>query len=219
MDWFPLLLSLRVALVATVAAVIVGVPLAWGLARLRPPLHDLLGALVTLPMLLPPTVLGYYLLLLVGRASPLGALLEATLGLTFVFSWPGAVLAAFVAALPFLVRTAQAGFEALDPMYAQAARTLGRSEMAIFFLVTVPLAWRSIVAGTALCFGRAIGEFGATLMLAGNIPGRTQTMPIAIYDAVQGLRYEQANVLVVTLTLVAVGLLVVLSTAARQTRW
>lgn len=219
MDWFPLLLSLRVALVATVAAVIVGVPLAWWLARLRPPLHDVLSALVTLPMLLPPTVLGYYLLLLVGRASPLGGLLEATLGLTFVFSWPGAVLAAFVAALPFLVRTAQAGFEALDPVYAQAARTLGRSEVAIFFLVTVPLAWRSIVAGTALCFGRAIGEFGATLMLAGNIPGRTQTMPIAIYDAVQTLRYEQADRLVLTLTLVAVGLLVVLSTAARQTRW
>lgn len=219
MDWFPLLLSLRVAALATVAALVVGVPLAWWLARLRPPLHDVLAALVTLPMLLPPTVLGYYLLLLVGRTSPLGMLLESTLGLTFVFSWPGAVLASFVAAMPFLVRTAQAGFEALDPVYVQAARTLGRSELAIFFHVTVPLAWRSIVAGTALCFGRAIGEFGATIMLAGNIPGRTQTMPVAIYDAVQALRYEQANTLALTLTLVAVGLLVLLGTASRQTRW
>ena len=218
-DLFPLGLSLRVALLATFFALPVGVPLAWWLARTRFPGRDLLSALVTLPMLLPPTVLGYYLLLFVGRQGALGQLLEATLGVRFVFTWPAAVLAAWLASLPFLVRTAQAGFEAIDPAYEQAARTLGRTERSIFFSVTIPLAWRAIAAGLALCFARAIGEFGATLMVAGNIPGSTQTMSIAIYDAVQAGRYAQANLLVVLLTLVAVGALVLLATTARATRW
>ena len=114
-----------------------------------------------------------------------------------VFSWPAAVVAAWVAGMPFLVRAAQAGFETVDPSYEQIARTLGRGELGVFFAVTVPLAWKGIVAGLSLCFARAIGEFGATLMIAGNIPGRTQTMAIAIYDAVQAGHFAQANALVV----------------------
>ena len=121
--------------------------------------------------------------------------------------------------MPFLVRAAQSGFETVDPSYEQIARTLGRGELGVFFAVTVPLAWKGIVAGLSLCFARAIGEFGATLMIAGNIPGRTQTMAIAIYDAVQAGHFAQANALVVLLTLVAVGVLAILATTSRATRW
>ncbi len=208
MDLFPLAMSLRVALVSTVLAVVVGLPLAWGLARLRFWGRDLASSVVLLPMLLPPTVLGYYLLQLVGRQSAIGSLLESTLGFSLVFHWSGAVLAAFVASAPFLIRTAQAGFEAVDPAYEEAARTLGRSEVAVFLTVTVPLAWKAIAAGVAMALARAMGEFGATLMLAGNVPDRTQTMSVAIYDAVQANRIGEAQVMAVTLTLVTLGLLV-----------
>ena len=218
-DLFPLALSLRVAVLATALAVVTGVPVAWMLARGQFAARDILAALIMLPMLLPPTVLGYYLLLLVGRAGPIGRLLEAVLGVQLVFSWPAAVVAAWVAATPFLVRAAQAGFEGVDPTFEQAARTLGRSEVSIFFTVTVPLAWKGIVAGVALCFARAIGEFGVTLMIAGNIPGQTQTMAVAIYDAVQAGRLTQANVMAVLLTLTAVVILSLLATVARATRW
>lgn len=218
-DLFPLMLSLRVAVLATALAVVTGVPAAWWLARARFAARDILAALITLPMLLPPTVLGYYLLLLVGRGGPIGRLLETTLGVQLVFSWPAAVLAAWVAATPFLVRAAQAGFEGVDPTFEQAARTLGRGEASIFFTVTVPLAWKGIIAGVALCFARAIGEFGVTLMIAGNIPGQTQTMAVAIYDAVQAGRLTQANVMAALLTLTAVGILSLLATVARATRW
>ena len=219
MDWSPLALSLRVALVSTALAVVVGVPLAWWLARLRPWWRDLLSALVLLPMLLPPTVLGYYLLQLVGRQSAVGSLLESAFGFSPVFHWSGAALAAFVASVPFLVRTAQAGFEALDPTYEEAARTLGRSGRAIFLTVGVPLAWKAIVAGTAMALARAMGEFGATLMVAGNVPGRTQTMAIAIYDAVQANRMNDAQVLAMTLTLVTLGILVAVSGVLGRGRW
>ncbi|MER3404078.1 MAG: molybdate ABC transporter permease subunit [Chloroflexota bacterium] len=218
-DLFPLALSLRVAVLATALAVVTGVPVAWMLARGQFAARDILAALIMLPMLLPPTVLGYYLLLLVGRAGPIGRLLEAVLGVQLVFSWPAAVLAAWVAATPFLVRAAQASFEGVDPTFEQTARTLGRSEVSIFFTVTVPLAWKGIVAGVALCFARAIGEFGVTLMIAGNIPGQTQTMAVAIYDAVQAGRLTQANVMAALQTLTAVVILSLLATVARATRW
>jgi molybdate transport system permease protein len=218
-DWFPLALSLRVAVAATLLALVAGVPLAWLLARHRFPGRDLLGVAVVLPMVLPPTVLGYYLLLLIGRQGPVGRAAEwAGLG-RLVFTPTAAVIAAFVAALPFLVRAAQAGFEQVDRVYEEAARTLGRGEAGVFFTVTVPLAWRGIVAGIVLAFARAVGEFGATLMVAGNIPGRTQTGSIAIYDAVQAGRLEQANVLALIL-LGATGLVLLLLTrVGRGSRW
>jgi molybdate transport system permease protein len=218
-DWFPLSLSLRVATTATLVALVVGVPLAWLLARRRFPGRDLLSVLVVLPMVLPPTVLGYYLLLLIGRQGAVGRLAEAAGLGRIVFTPTAAVVAAVVASLPFLVRAAQAGFEQVDRTYEEAARTLGRSEFAIFLTITVPLAWRGIVAGLALCFARAVGEFGATLMVAGNIPGRTQTASIAIYDAVQAGRLEQANLLALIL-LVATGLVLLLLTrVGRESRW
>jgi molybdate transport system permease protein len=219
MDWFPLALSLRVAAAATTLAFLVGIPIAWVLARRRFPGRDLLGVAVLLPMVLPPTVLGYYLLVLIGRQGPVGRLAEWIGVGRIVFTPTAAVIAAFVAALPFLVRAAQAGFEGVDRVYEEAARTLGRGEVAIFLTVTVPLAWRGIVAGLALGFARAVGEFGATLMVAGNIPGRTQTGSIAIYDAVQAGRMTEANVLALVL-LVATGLVLLLLTrVGRPGRW
>jgi molybdate transport system permease protein len=215
-DWDALRLSLQVALTATVLATLVGVPLAWWLARARFRGRELLSALVLVPMVLPPTVLGYYLLQAVGRRSIIGSALDSTFGFSFVFDWTGAVLAAFAVSTPFLVRTAQAGFESVDRVYEEAARTLGRSELSIFLTVAVPLAQRSILAGIALALARALGEFGATLMLAGNIPGRTQTMSIAIFDAVQAGRTGDAQVLALTLTLVTLGLLVAVGTATRR---
>jgi molybdate transport system permease protein len=219
MDFFPLGLSLRVAAVATLLAFAVGVPLAWLLARGRFPGRDVLAVLILLPMVLPPTVLGYYLLLLIGRQSPLGRFIEQAFGTGLVFTPQAAVLAAVVASLPFLVRAAQAGFEQVDRAYEEAARTLGRSEWAIFLTVTTPLAWRGIVAGVALCFARAMGEFGATIMVAGNIPGRTQTASTAIYDAVQAGRVEQANTLALVLSLVTGGVLLLLGRLTRGSHW
>ena len=219
LDGFPLLLSLRVAGIATLLACLLGVPLAWVMARRRFPGRDLLGVLVLLPMVLPPTVLGYYLLLLIGRNSAIGRAAEASGLGRIVFTPTAAVIAALIAALPFLVRTAQAGFEQVEPVYEEAARTLGRTERSIFFTVTVPLAWRGIVAGLALAFARSIGEFGATLMVAGNIPGRTQTASIAIYDAVQADRLAQANLLAITLSLIAGGVLLLITRLGRAHRW
>lgn len=215
----PLLLSLRVAFGATLIALILGVPLAWLLARGRFRGRDALGVVILLPMVLPPTVLGYYLLLLIGRGGPVGRLLEAAGMGRIVFTPTAAVIAATVASFPFLVRAAQAGFEQVDRVYEEAARTLGRSELAVFFRVTVPLAWRGIAAGVALGFARAIGEFGATLMVAGNIPGRTQTASIAIYDAVQAFRYADAHRLSFVLSAVAAAILLLLTRLGRRTGW
>jgi molybdate transport system permease protein len=152
-------------------------------------------------MVLPPTVIGYYLLLVAGRQSVLGRAAETVFGSPIVFTPMAAVLATFVASSPFLVRAAQGGFEQVDHLLEDAARTLGRTEMAIFFTVTIPLAWRAIVAGIALCFARAMGEFGATLMLAGNIPGRTQTASMAVYDAVQSGDLRRAMIMSLVLSL------------------
>lgn len=218
-DPFPLGLSLRVAGAATGLAFIVGVPLAWVLARGRFPGRDLLAVAVVLPMVLPPTVLGYYLLVSIGRQSPLGHGFEAIFGQGLVFTPQGAALASFVTALPFLVRAAQGGFEQVDATYEEAARTLGRSEWAIFLTVTAPLAWRGILAGLTLGFARAMGDFGATLMVAGNIPGRTQTASIAIYDALQGGRLEQATTLVLLLSAATGVLLLALARLGRAGRW
>lgn len=210
MELHPLWLSLRVSALATGAALLVGVPLAWLLARRRFPGRDLLGALVLLPMVLPPTVLGYVLLVLLGRQSALGVLAES-LGIgRIAFTPTAAVIAAFVAALPFLVRAAQGGFEQVDPVYEDVARTLGRGEARIALTVTIPLAWRGIAAGLALAFARAMGEFGATLMLAGNIPGQTRTASIAIYDAVQAGRMAEAGALALVLSLFTAGALLLI---------
>jgi molybdate transport system permease protein len=193
--WVALGLSLRVAVVATVAAVVVGVPAARLLAGRRGWWADVVSTVVLLPMVLPPTVLGWGLLVAVGRGSAVGRAWEAVTGGGLVFTLYAATLAAFVAALPFVVRTAQAAFEAVDPALEDAARTLGCGEAAVLWRVSIPLAWRGLVAGAALGFARAVGEFGATVMVAGNLPGRTQTASLAVYDAVQAGRLGEAAAL------------------------
>ena len=218
-DWGPLALSLRVAGLATLLAFAAGVPLAWLLARRRFPGRDLLSVLVLLPMVLPPTVLGYYLLLLIGRGGPVGRAAEALGVGRIVFTPAAAVVAAFVAALPVLARAAPAGFEGVDRTFEEAARTLGRRELAVFATVTVPLAWRGIAAGVALGFARAMGEFGATLMVAGNIPGRTQTASLAIYDAVQAGRLADAHLLAILLSALAGAALLLLTRLGRTAAW
>lgn len=205
-DWFPLTLSLRVALIATAFVVIIGVALGWLLARRRFFGRELLDAAVTLPLVLPPTVLGYYLLVLLGRRSPVGHAIEAVTGQPLVFTWRGAVVAAGIGALPLVVKTSRTAIAAVDTNLENAARTLGESEWRVFWRVTMPLASRGIIAATMLAFARSLGDFGATLMVAGNIPGRTQTAAVAIYDAAQAGRDNYALVLVLILSAVTLGL-------------
>ncbi|MDR0788219.1 MAG: molybdate ABC transporter permease subunit [Gemmatimonadota bacterium] len=215
----PLGLSLRVATIAVLLSCLIGVPLAWLLARFPFRGRDLVSVVILIPMVLPPTVLGYYLLLIIGRSGPIGRLSEA-LGMgRLVFTPTAAVIAASVASFPFLVRTAQAGFEQVDRVYEEAARTLGRGELRIFFTVAVPLAWRGIVAGIALSFARAMGEFGATLMVAGNIPGDTRTASVAIYDAVQAFRLNDAHILSLALSVVSGLILLAITRVGRGSGW
>lgn len=206
-DLFPLWLSLRVAALSTAVAVVAGVGLGWLLARRRFFGREALDALVTLPLVMPPTVLGYYLLVLLGRTGPAGRLFESLTGQQLVFTWRGAVVAAAAGALPLVVKTARAAIAAVDTQYEEAARTLGKSEWEVFRRVTLPLASRGVLAAAMLAFARALGDFGATLMVAGNIPGRTQTAAVAIYDAAQAGRDSEALALVVVLSLAAFTLL------------
>ena len=194
--WTALALSLKVALWATAIALVVGVAVGFALARVRFPGRELIDSVLLLPMVLPPTVLGYYLLVLVGRRGWLGAWLESSLGIRLVFTWQGAVIAAAIVAFPFVCKSARAAFESVDAQLEEAATVLGLAPAAVFFRVTLPLAARGILAGVLLAFARALGEFGATLMVAGSIPGQTQTLSIAVYEAVQAGQDGLANVLV-----------------------
>jgi molybdate transport system permease protein len=203
-----LTLSLRVAVLATVLNALVGIPLAYLLARRRFPGKALVDLAVTLPLVLPPTVTGYYLIVLLGRRGWLGAPLYEATGWTIAFTWYAAVVAATVMALPLLVRTARAAIESVDRDLEKAAYTLGRSEWRTTLEVTLPLARNGILAGLVLAFARALGEFGATLMLAGNIPGRTTTVPLAIYTAVQTGEQGVALALVAILTALSCVVLV-----------
>jgi molybdate transport system permease protein len=212
MDWFPLWLSLRVALLSTLIALVLGAWLAWLLANCSFPGKDLLDAAITLPLVLPPTVLGYYLLIALGRTSPLGKIYEAIVGHPLVFTWQAAVIAALFHSMPLLIKSARAAFESVDRSYERAARNLGASEMRLFWRVTLPLARRPIAAAGALAFARALGDFGVTLMIAGNIPGRTQTVAIAIYDAVESGNGALARTMVIVISAIA---LVILSLANR----
>jgi molybdate transport system permease protein len=209
-------LSVRVAVVATALDAVIGIPLAWLLARRRFRGRGLVDLLVMLPLVLPPTVTGYYLIVLLGRRGVLGAPFHALTGWSIAFTWYAAVVAATVMALPLLVGTARAAIEAVDADLERAARTLGRSEWRTALEVTLPLARSGILAGLVLAFARALGEFGATLMLAGNIPGATATLPLAVYTAVQTGETEEALVLVGMLTALSCLVLVV---AGRLGAW
>ncbi len=209
LDFFPLWLTLKVASLATLTALLTGLPLARFLARSRFPGRDWLDALLMLPLVLPPTVLGYLLIVLVGRRGLIGRWLYAFFGVSLVFTWQGAVLASAVVAFPLMFRSAKAAFENVDRRFEDAARTLGTSEAGIFVQVTLPLASRGILAGAMLTFARAMGEFGATLMVAGNLPGKTRTLSMAVYDALQSGRYSLATDLVLIASTVSLAILVV----------
>jgi molybdate transport system permease protein len=206
-DWFPLWLSLRVAVLSTALALVVGLWIAYILANRDFPGKEALDAAVTLPLVLPPTVLGTYLLVVLGRASPIGKLWEGIFGSPLVFTWKAAVIAALLHSFPLLVKSARAALESVDRRYERAARNLGASEWRLFWRVTMPLARRSIFAATAIAFARSLGEFGITLMVAGNIPGRTQTVAVAIYDAVESGNGATARVLVVVVSVMALAIL------------
>jgi molybdate transport system permease protein len=206
-SYAPLLLSFKVAFIATLISAVLGTALAAMLANKRVPGRDLLDVLITAPMVLPPTVLGYYVLVSLGRRSTLGGAFESFTGAPIVFTQTGAVIAATIGALPLVVKSARAALEAVDPVLLLAARTLGASPLRAFLTVQLPLALGGIVAGLMLGFARSLGDFGVTLMVAGDIPGETQTASLAIYDAIQANREGEALGMVSVLTGVAVALL------------
>ena len=191
MDWSPLLISLATSLAATAVTLVAGLAAAAWRQNRAGTGAALIDGIFILPLVLPPTVVGFLLLLLFGRNGPLGNLL-LQFGASVVFSWPATVIAATVVSFPLMYITARAALEQVDPHLLQAARTLGASEVRIFREVALPLAWPGVLAGTILSFARALGEFGATLMLAGNIPGKTETIPIAIYFAVEANEIQRA---------------------------
>jgi molybdate transport system permease protein len=203
----PLKLTLKVSLTATAGACVAGILAGFALSRRSLPGRELLDAFFTLPLVLPPTVIGYYLLVVFGRRGFVGQWMDEHLGMTLVFTWQGAALAAAVVAFPLVCKAARTAFEGVDQGLENAARTLGAGEWRVFMRVSLPLAWRGIVSGTMLALARAMGEFGATLMLAGNLPGRTQTLSLAVYEAVQAGRDDDAAFLVILTSLVCVTLL------------
>lgn len=213
--WVPLLLSLKVAGWATVLASLAGIAVAYGLSRSGSRWGDLADSLLTLPLVLPPTVIGYYLLVMFGRRGWLGGWLQAH-GIELVFTWQGAAIAASVVAFPLVLKASRAAFMGVDRRLEQAAAVLGAGRVAVFLLVSLPLAARGILAGVLLAFARALGEFGATLMVAGSIPGRTQTLSIAIYEAVQAGDDTMANILVGVTSLTCVVVLCLVAWLLRR---
>lgn len=205
--WVPLLLTLKVAGWSTALNLVLGVGVGFVLARKSFPGREMLDAVLTLPMVMPPTVLGYYLLVLIGSRGPVGAWLKAQFGINLIFTWQAAVIAATVVAFPLVFKSARAAFETVDPQLEQAARVLGIGELALFFRVSLPMAWRGVLAGLLLAFARATGEFGATLMVAGSIPGQTQTLSIAVYEAVQAGQDGTANFLVLLTSVTCIAVL------------
>ncbi|WP_155396045.1 molybdate ABC transporter permease subunit [Methanosarcina mazei] len=197
--WFPISLTLWVAAISSILVLCSGVTIAYVFARRDFRGKELAELLITLPLVLPPTVIGYLLVVLVGRNGFLGQMIFDVLGKGIMFTWQAAVIAAYTVSLPLMVYTAKAAIEAVDREIEYAAYTLGRSELETALQITLPLAKKGILAGLILSFARAIGEFGATLMLAGNIPGKTNTMSISIYSAFQAGNNELAEVLVLIL--------------------
>jgi molybdate transport system permease protein len=215
-EWTPLILSFQVAAQATVVAIVLGIAIAALLAYVRFPGRDLVDALITAPMVLPPTVLGYYVLVTVGAKSSVGRAWEWAFDSRIVFTRTGVVLAAVIGALPLIVKAARAALEGVDPQLLHAARTLGASPLRAFFTVALPLAAPGIIAGSMLGFARALGDFGVTLMVAGNLPGETRTASLAIYDLIQAGKTGAATGMIAVLTAFAVGVLYAVSKLTRR---
>lgn len=210
MNLSPLWISIKTAFLATIIIFILGVAAAYWIANSKNKLKGLIDGLFTLPLILPPTVIGFFLLLICGKNGPVGKFL-LNFDITLIFSWTATVIAATVVSFPMMYRTSRAAFEQIDINVISAARTLGLSEMKIFFRIALPLAWPGIIGGLVLSFARAMGEFGATLMLAGNIPGRTQTMPLAIFFAVEGGDMKTAMLWVLIIVAISLFMIVILN--------
>ncbi|MGI6727750.1 MAG: molybdate ABC transporter permease subunit [Anaerovoracaceae bacterium] len=208
----PIILSLRIAIIATIFSLILGVTFAYFINKKKIPGKNIWETLITLPMILPPSVMGYLLLIAFGKRGFIGSLLLETFNIQIVFTWIGAVIASCVVSLPLMYQSVKSAFVSADPIYERAAQTLGSSEWKIFRTVTFPIALPGVVSGIALSFARAVGEFGATLMIAGNIPGKTQTIPTAIYFAVESGDNKTANMLVLIMTIFSFVLILVLNT-------
>jgi len=210
MDFSPLWISIKTATTATIVSFFFGIAAAWLVNRYRGRLKGLIDGILTLPMVLPPTVVGFILLLIFGKNSPVGKILY-TLGIKIIFSWSATVIAASVVAFPLMYKTARGAFEQIDKNVLNAARTLGVSEWRIFYRLMVPMAWPGVAAGTVLSFARALGEFGATLMVAGNIPGKTQTIPVAIYFAAEGGEMGKAVAWVILIFVVSLTVMTLMN--------
>lgn len=216
MDFSPLVLSLWVSILATSIIAVFGTLIAYVLARKRFFGRTMLDAFTTLPMILPPTVTGYYLIIFLGKNGIIGNYIYKLIGWTIMFTWQAAVIAATVVAIPIMIKSAKAAIESVDKEYEKAAFTLGKSEVETFFLVTLPLAKKGLIAGLILSFARALGEFGATIMIAGNIPGKTSTIPLAIYSAVQSGEDQLATTLVIILTFVSIAIIYITTKISRS---
>ena len=203
----PIILSLKIATIATIFSFVLGVFFAYTLNKKQIPGKNIWETLLILPMILPPSVMGYLLLIAFGKRGLIGGFLLETFHVQIVFTWVGAVIASCIVSLPLMYQNAKSAFISTDPIYEKAAQTLGSSEWKIFRTVIFPLAWPGIISGIILSFARAIGEFGATLMIAGNIPGKTQTIPTAIYFAVESGNTKMANQLVLVMTIFSFALI------------
>jgi len=214
--WLPLRLSIQVSIVSTIMVALTGTALGYLLSRKDFFAKDVIDAIITLPMVLPPTVTGYYLILILGRRGFLGQFVYNWTGWTLAFTWQAAVVASLVVSFPLMVKTVRAAVDSVDPELEKASLLLGKGEVETVVKITLPLAWKGVLAGMVLSFARGIGEFGATLMLAGNIPGKTATMPLAIYSATQSGDSVLANSLVIILTLLSLTVIYVTNRLSRK---
>lgn len=210
MDFSPLYISLKTSLTATILTTIIGIIISYKMANYRGRYKNLIDGILTLPLILPPTVVGFFLLLIIGKNGPIGMFLE-NFNINLIFSWIATVISATVVSFPMMYRTSRSAFEQIDSNMIYAARTLGLSEKEIFLKVAIPLAYPGIIAGVVLAFARALGEFGATLMIAGNIPGRTQTMPVAIFFAVESGQLDIAMIWVMIIIGISSFMIVILN--------
>ena len=217
-NFFPLILSFKVSGISTAIAFFAGVPIAYYLSMKKNRIGSLIDSLLYLPIILPPTVLEYYLLVLLGRHSIIGKFLEKNFDIMIVFTPIGAIIAATVVSIPYLIKAVKVSFQEIDEDYLNAARVIGKTEIEIFFTITMPIAWRGIFSGISMAFARALGDFGTTLMIAGSIPEETLTMPVAIYNALQAGDEKTANILVLIMTVIAITTLFFIGQLSRKKR-
>jgi molybdate transport system permease protein len=209
-DFSPFWISIKTSVLSTVITFFIGIVISYKIANYSGKFKGIIDGLLTLPLILPPTVVGFFLLLICGNNGPIGKILSS-FNISLIFSWPATVICAIVVSFPMMYRTSRSAFEQIDSNIIAAARTLGLSEFKIFYKIAVPIAWPGIIGGIVLAFSRAMGEFGATLMLAGNIPNKTQTMPLAIFFVAEGGDMEKALLWVIIIVIFSLVMIIALN--------